>query len=114
MTPQFATRALPATGDPLRFAGARSQHNRRRKAIAEARRNRICRRLRTLKLHQRGWQSALAREFRVHRSTIGRDLVAIRQTARNVAENRRDQLAIMRQTIGEMLHENLSREMDDV
>lgn len=89
MTAQSAPRSIPATGCPLRFAGARAQHNRRRQMLAQQRRTEVVRLLCSADFKQRGWRAAIARELNVSRWTIARD---VRRIARDAKEQRAEEL----------------------
>lgn len=108
MVDKYATRVLPAVANACHLVGGRRHYNARRRAQAEARRARIVKRLVAVEFHKRGWQAEIARQLGVNRSTIHRDLAAIRQAARQVARSRRDEFAVIRATIGERLHRSLA------
>lgn len=114
MTHKSATRQFPTSGSALQMVGGRNRHNVRRQAAAEARRARLVKRLATVQFYKRGWQTRLAKQLGVHRSTICRDFRKIIREARELRDVRADQIASLRCEVADRLHECLADREDDL
>lgn len=83
MTRQSRTMPTAIAADPSRvlaFVGGRQKHNRRRQIAAAQRRKQVLAKMLQLDgLAPRGWQSDLARELGVARSTISSDIASLQQ-----------------------------------
>ena len=77
MSPQLTPHPATASDWPpkrvSRFAGGRRAYNARRATIAQQRRQEVLRKY-LARCHERGIQNHLAAEYRLHRSTISRDI----------------------------------------
>ncbi len=101
MTNQSATNSRP-TAKNIGFYGGRARFNVRRQAAAQQRRVRVAKLMTSASLHRLGWQTEIARQLGVHRSTICRDVRLIRKSWRqhrsavvHDRESQREQFAAM-------------------
>lgn len=64
-----------------RFAGGRRRYHAQMRMLRSLRRVEVARLMSESAIHVRGWQSKIAADLNVHRSTITRDIAAIREIA---------------------------------